>query len=131
MTLVTTETTGVQVAPIIDRPAVVLRISKLWHPEMDVDDVYDAARGWWVIGPKREDCEYAIAVANGVVRGVYRIHGWRPRRKGDHNWQDDAPDKPRWGFDGAPAAELQHLIGTDVSDLFPPGSANPVTYLNV
>lgn len=70
-------------------------------------------------------------MAHGVVRGVFRIDGWRPRRKGDDNWTDDAPDKPRWGFDGAPAPELQHLLGRDVSDLFPPGSANPVTYLNV
>ena len=131
MTLLVEETTGVQMAMLTDRPAVVLRINKLWHPEMDVDDVYDATRGWWVVGPKREDCEYAIAVANGVVRGVYRIHAWRPRGTGDHNWQDDAPDKPRWGFDGAPAPELQHVIGRDVSDLFPRGSANPVTYFNV
>lgn len=56
-----------------DRPAVVMRIGKRWNPEMDVDDGYDAARGWWVIGPKRDRCEYAIAVAHGVVCDVYRI----------------------------------------------------------
>src|SRR4051812_44563290 len=131
MTLLTEKTTGVLMPTMTDRPAVVLRINKLWHPEMNVDDVYDAVRGWWVIGPNRADCEYAIAVANGIVRGVFRIHGWHPRRKGDYNWEDDAPDKPRWGFDGAPAPELEHLIGSDISELFPRGSANPVTYLNV
>lgn len=61
---------------------------------MDQDDVYDAARGWWVVGPKREQCQYAIVVAQGVVRGVFHIHAWRPRGRGDHNWQDDPPDKP-------------------------------------
>jgi hypothetical protein len=118
-------------ATLTDRPAVILRISRLWHPEMDEDDVYDAVRGWWVIGPKREQCEYAIAVAHGVIRGVFQINVWRPRRKGDDNLKDDEPGKPRWGFDGAPAPGLRHLLGRDVSDLFAQGAANPVTYLNL
>ncbi|WP_091414928.1 hypothetical protein [Friedmanniella luteola] len=115
---------------LIDRPAVVLRIGKKWHPEMDLDEVYDTVRGWWLIGPKREQCEYAIAVARGTVRGVYQIHSWRPRQEGDRDWQDDLPGKPRWGFDGAPAPDLLHLVGSDVSHLFTKGAANPVTYLN-
>lgn len=40
------------------------------------------------------------------------------------------PRQAQWGFDGAPATELQHLIGRDVSHLFHKGAANPVSYLN-
>ncbi len=54
----------------------------------------------------------------------------RERREGDRDWQDDDPARPRWGFDGEPAPELQHLVGQDVSDRFPRGAANPVAYVN-
>lgn len=112
-------------------PAVVLRIGKLYRPGMDEDQVYDAVRGWWRIGPKQRDGrQYVVAVAHGVVRGVYRVHEWVPRKEGDRGWQQDAPGKPKWGFDGEPAPELAALVGTDVSYLFPRGSANPVTYVN-
>jgi hypothetical protein len=110
-------------ATLTGRPALVLRIGKRWRPGMDQDDVYDAAHGWWIVGPKREKCEYAIVVARGVVRGAFRIDAWQPRPK------DDAK-KPRWGFVGAPAPELEQFVGTDVSDLFAKGNANPVLYLN-
>lgn len=36
----------------------------------DQADRYDATRGWWVMGPKRGQAQYAVAVAKGIVRGV-------------------------------------------------------------
>jgi len=114
---------------LTDHPAVLLRINRRWKPGMSDDDIYDAGRGWWVMGEKRDACEYAIFVAGGEVRAVFRIHHWALRRPGDPGWQ--AGKKPRWGFDGEPVPELRHLVGTDVSWLFPPGAANPVRYLNV
>jgi hypothetical protein len=110
----------------IDVPAVIFRVSKEWYPGIDEDRLYDVTHGWWVMGPKRERAEYAFAVAKGIVRGVYRIHGWRPRRD---KYPDGRP-RVRWGFDGEPADELAHLIGVDVSSYFPQGSQNPVRYLN-
>jgi uncharacterized protein len=110
-------------ATLTDRPAVVLRIRQRWRPGMDQDDVYDASHGWWVVGPRRDQCEYAIVVAQGIVRGAFRIDGWQPR-------PGDDPKNPKWGFVGAPAPDLQHLLGTDVSDMFVKGNANPVLYLN-
>ena len=115
---------------LTDRPAVVLRIGKKWRPNMDQDEVYDTVRGWWVMGPKREKCEYAIAVAHGIVRGAFRIDAWQARSGSDSTRKVDASEKPKWGFDGAPAPELQNLLGQDVSDMFKKGSANPVSYLN-
>ena len=114
----------------IDVPAVVFRISKYWEPGMDDAQVYDVTRGWWVMGRRREGAEYALAVTGGVVRGAYRVHAWRERREGDRGWEEDDPANPRWGFDGEPAPELQHLVGQDVSDRFPRGAANPVSYVN-
>jgi hypothetical protein len=112
----------------LDFPGVALNVSRSWSEGMDVDQVYDVTRGWWVVGPQREQAEYAVAVGKGVVRGVFVIHGWRPRHLAD----DGGPaHTTRWGFDGEPSVEHQHLIGSDVSYLFPQGAANPVRYLNL
>ncbi len=113
----------------LDVPAVLLRINRDWQPGMDDAQVYDVVRGWWVMGPRREQAEYALAIAGGVIRGAYRVHAWRQRREGDRGWDDD-PEQVRWGFDGEPASELQHLVGEDVSERFPQGAGNPVTYVN-
>ncbi len=109
-------------------PAVLLRISQEWYPGIDEDQLYDVTHGWWVMGPKRERAEYALAVAGGRVRGAFRILCWRSRAA---QGPDGAPNgKLRWGFDGEPTDELAHLIGLDVRPLFPPGAANPVRYVN-
>jgi hypothetical protein len=96
---------------------------------MHIDDIYDITRGWWKIGPKREQALFALAVADGVVRAVFEIHEWQPRLLDD----DGSPitENPRWGFDGEPATDQQHLVGLDVRHLFPQGAANPVRYLNI
>ena len=114
----------------IDVPAVLFNIAREWQPGMDEDAVYDVTHGWWRMGLKRERAEYALAVAQGQVRAVFRVLGWTPRREGDANWEHDAPGKPRWGFDGEPDPDMSHLVGLDVRDLFPPGAANPVRYVN-
>jgi hypothetical protein len=112
----------------LDFPGVALNVRRSWREGMDVDEVYDITRGWWVLGEQREQAEYAVAVAKGVVRGVFLIHGWRPRHLAD----DGGPaDTTRWGFDGEPSAEHEQLIGSDASHLFPQGAANPVRYLNL
>ena len=108
-------------------PGEVLRISQKWYPGIDEDTLYDVTRGWWSVGPRREQAEYAVAVAGRTVRGVWLIHDWRPR----HVDAAGAGAGTRWGFDGEPAEELAHLIGLDVSHLFPRGAANPVRYLNL
>ncbi|WP_407343365.1 hypothetical protein [Pengzhenrongella phosphoraccumulans] len=113
----------------ITLPCILLRVNKLWSEGMTEDDVYDITRGWWHVGPKREQAQYAVAVAKGVVRGVFLVHDWRPR-----HYEDDGltpAKKVRWAFDGEPAADQTHLIGLDVKHLFPQGAANPVKYLNL
>ena len=110
----------------LDIPCVVLRVSKYWYPGIDDDTLYDVTRGWWVMGSKRERAEYAVAVAGGVVRGVWLIHGWRPRHH-----QENGSAATRWGFDGEPADDQAHLIGMDVKHLFALGAANPVRYFNL
>ena len=117
-------------APQISEPCLLLRISKLWRPTMSPEDLFEAAHGWWLLGPRRECARYAMAVASGVVREVYRIDVWRPRREGDRGWEDDLGKKPRWGFEGDVAHEMAHYRLMDVSGYFQPGQAKPVMYVN-
>lgn len=91
-------------------------INRAWSPGADTQATYDATRRYWRVGADtRERAVYALGVAGGIVRGAYRILAWHP---GD--------EAGRWGFEGAPAPELD-VVGTSVERLAPPrGAANPV-----
>ena len=61
----------------ITEHVILIRINRLYRSGMDVDSLYDATRGVWVIGPRREHAEYAFSVFKGIVMEVYKIkHPW-------------------------------------------------------
>ncbi len=102
---------------------VIFRISRAFRPGMDEDQVYDVTHGWWsAAGARRDAAAFAIAVAGGIVRGVFQVHGWVPDPRGT---------KGKWGFDGQPVGDAHALVGRDVSHLFRRGAANPVSYAHL
>lgn len=111
-------------------PAILIRPSRLWYRGMPESELFEATAGWWRVGPRRNGARYAFAVANGVIRGAWEIHGWRPRQKGDRGWQDDPPGKPRWGFEGSAATQLEDYLGRSVARYWKPGAQTPFTYVN-
>ena len=117
----------------IDEPAILIRIPQLWDPEMSEDELYDATRGHWKVGPRRERAELALAVAGGVVREVFVIKAWHlagttPSLTRIHS---HAP-VDRWEFVGALAnqAVRSKYIGRSVKGYFTKGSQNPIRYVN-
>lgn len=60
----------------VREPATLIRISKLYRPQMSPMELYDATRGSWKVGPQREKAKLASAVFEGVVREVYEIKQW-------------------------------------------------------
>jgi uncharacterized protein len=114
-------------APPITERALLLRIPGLWSPLMTAGELYEATRGWWVIGPRRTEVDYAFAVSRGVVREVYRIDGWRRQRAGDRGFTEGG--RERWGFDGLVADDMARYRHTDVGRYFGTGAANPVRYV--
>ncbi len=116
--------------PPISEKAIMLKIPVLWTPSMTPAEVYEAARGWWVIGKKREEAEIALAINNGIVRGVYGIKSWRPRVKGDRDWTRDEKPNSRWGFDGVDLSKSSTYNNTSVTHLFLKSSQNPLKYIN-
>ncbi|QGN59042.1 hypothetical protein [Nostocoides sp. HKS02] len=114
--------------PEVDEPLVMFKIPKLWTPAMTEGDLYEATRGWWVLGPKARRAKYAVAVHRGVTRGVWRIEYWRERVPGDRDYTAD--DQPaRTGFAGSPAPEMTHLLNRSVKSLRQ-GSGAVTIYLN-
>lgn len=103
--------------PSIAAPTVVFMINRSLDPETATDlDIYRATQASWVIGEEaRNRAVYALGVSRGVVRGVYRIKGWRQH------------GERRWGFDGRSAPELAHVVGTSMARFKAAhGAANPV-----
>ena len=117
----------------IDEPAILIRIPQLWDPQMSEDELYDATRGHWKVGPRRERVELAFAVAGGVVREVFVINAWHPAGTtpsltGIHS---HAP-VDRWEFVGTLANEAMRskYIGRSVMGYFTRGNRNPIRYAN-
>lgn len=127
-------------APEITEPSILIRISQSWTPTHGAGEedqqLYEATRKWWVIGPRREQAKYAFAVSRGLVRAVYAIEedSWHPGVYGKRlkEWREPRKGEKgvRWSFEGRPTAEMQHFVGTDVSRYFTKGAQSPITYLN-
>lgn len=107
-------------APEMTEPTVFFIINRAWRADMREEEIYEATRGHWRIGARnRKDMKYAMGVAFGVVRGVYRIESWFPSQQ--------EGEEGRWGFVGFPAEEMQGFLGTSVRHLVPErGAQNPV-----
>jgi len=120
-------------APKITVPCVLVKVSKLWTPEMSDREVMEATVGWWPFRKNAVNAKYAFAISRGTIRGVYKIASIRDRRKPDRDWQHDIGKRARWGFpDGCkPALDLwDEFIDTSVKHLFKPGEASSVKLLN-
>lgn len=114
--------------PDITEPVLLIKIPGLRTPSMSAEELYDATRTWWKIGPRREQARYAFSVNRGIIREVYAIESWR-------SWADEECDRPgtiRWGFTGSIAteSELDHYRNKSVAHLYKRGEASPIKFLN-
>ena len=116
----------------IDEPAMLFRISQLWDPKMSADELYDATRGHWKVGERRNQAELAMAVAEGVIREVYVIEKWHPAgtTPSATNIHRTAPPD-RWEFTGRVASPRvrEKYLGQSVKRYFPKGSQTPIRYV--
>jgi hypothetical protein len=119
---------------IVD-PVFLIRVPRAFRPGMSDLALYEATRGVWRIGPRREKALYALAVYQGVVEEVYEIGHWQPALTARYTTRtlDPAIAKGRWEFVGAvaPDAIRQRYRGKSVSSYFTRGAQNPVAYVNV
>lgn len=119
----------------IEDPVLLIRINRLYRYDMSDRALYEATRGIWKLGTRREKAQYAFAVFEGVVREVYEIREWYPAGTLEYETRDEElSDKrhERWEFEGevAPKAIRDKYLNRSVADYLPRGSQNPVRYVN-
>ena len=103
--------------------ALKLIINQKFRPGMSDDEVYEVTQGDWVISDsRREDAEYAMAVGDGKVRGLYKIDKWESVL---HDGQ------VRWRFTGESADEplRGECVGKHKKNLR--GEASPVDLIDL
>ena len=115
-------------------PVLLIRINRLYRHNMTAEELYEATRGIWRVGGRRETAKYALAVFEGVVREVYRIESWHPALTTEYRTRDlsSREAKGRWEFVGNLAEHevRQRYLGRSVKEYLPRGLQSPVTYLN-
>jgi hypothetical protein len=118
----------------ITDPVLVIRIQRGYRPEMTAQALYEITRGAWVVGPRRAEARYALAVFNGVVREVYAIDAWHPAGSTAYTTRpyEHVNRAERWEFTGELASDemRQRYVGTSVAHLWRRGASNPLTYVN-
>jgi len=117
---------------IIEEKGILIRINRLYSDSLTQQELYEATRGVWIIGSRREEINYAFCVYQGIIKEVYKIRIWVPAGTLEYKTRSkkDVCIKGRWEFDGdVAAAEIrQKYIGSSVRAYFPKGSANPIIY---
>ena len=97
--------------------------------------LYEATRGVWKIGPRRDNVHYALAVYEGIVEEVYAISHWQPALTAPYSTRTFDADRARgrWEFVGkrAPEPVRQRYLRQSVAHYFKKGAQNPIAYLNV
>lgn len=118
---------------VID-PALLIRINLLYRHGMSESELYEATRGVWKLGERRNRARYALAVFEGVVREVYTVEAWYPGGTLTYSTRPaadvDAPD--RWEFEGrvAPKTVRSRYVDRSVAAYFKRGQQSPVVYVN-
>lgn len=113
----------------IRHSAILITINKLYHSDMSPKELYEATRGIWKVGPRREGAEIAMPVYRGVIREVYRIQRWQPAGTSRYDTRDSSSFKGsgRWEFAGDVDETLHDwYVGKSVRNHV---GQNPVRYV--
>lgn len=116
----------------VDEPAILFKIPQLFRRGMSDVALYEATRGYWKLGTRREGAQYALAVHEGCVREVYTIERWQPAGTAAYATRPEPEDAGRWEFVGSPAPDAirSKYVGGSVKHCFTKGSQNPIRYVN-
>ena len=118
----------------VKEKAILIRINKLYHESMTEKELYEATRGVWKVGTRRDAAEYAIAIFEGEVKEVFRINSWLPAGTLPYRSRSksDVEVEGRWEFNGILAENdiRDFYLGKSLKSYFPKGAANPISYVN-
>lgn len=119
----------------ISHRVLLIRVNKLYRFGIEKDELYEATRGIWRLGERREQVEYAFATFHGVVREVYQVKAWHPACTLEYKtrqFSEAASESKRWEFEGeiAPAAVRELYCGKSVHQYLRHGNQSPTVYIN-
>lgn len=116
----------------IEESAILIRINQLYRYGMDDEELYEATRGVWKLGDRRNNAKYAFAVYKGMVREVYSIQRWFPAGTTIYRTREDLYYPERWEFEGGIAEKTirRKYIDKSVEAYLAFNSRNPITYVN-
>ena len=117
----------------IDDAVMLIRIPQLFRPGMSDVALYEATRGHWRVGPRRNMAEFALAVHDGLVLEVFAIEGWQPAGTAPYVTRPERKDpQGRWEFVGtrAPEAIRRKYRGHSIKRYLARGNQNPIRYVN-
>jgi len=115
---------------VVRHKALLITINRLYRSNMSNEELYEATRGIWKLGLRRENAEYGMAVYQGIVREVYRIESWHPAGTLPYKTRDAEKfnGSGRWEFEGSIASDIRdEYIGNSVGF----GGQNPIRYKNI
>jgi uncharacterized protein len=116
----------------ITHQVVLIRINRLFRYGLTPIELYDITRGLWKVGPQRDSAQFALPVFDGVVQEVYRIASWFPAGS-TLSTRDHEINEERYEFVGsiAEGSVRDRYLQKSVRSYFPPGSQNPIRYVNL
>lgn len=117
----------------VAEPSILIRINRLYRPGMTAEALYEATRGVWKVGARRNQARFALSVFEGVVRQVYSIESWQAAGTAAYNTRelDRKILKGRWEFSGVVDNELSRIYhGRSVRGQLSDYAQNPITYVN-
>lgn len=123
-------------APPVDiqkeHAAMLIRINRVYRHTMSKEQLYEATRGSWKVGKRREGVRYAMAVFEDVVREVYEVKSWCCSGSTPYQTRSRPQKKGRWDFIGEIAPENVRSLycNNSVAKYFSRGQQNPFTYVN-
>jgi hypothetical protein len=117
----------------VNHELLLVRLNKHFRPGLSDLQLYDLTRGVWGLNAERKDTvEFVLALANGLVRGVFTPESWHPAGTTQyiHAPRDDVDLPNRWEFVGSLAPQkIQDLyLHRDASSSFIRGNANSFGY---
>lgn len=106
---------------VFDEPVLLIRINRLYRPQMKREEIYEATRKHWNIGERGRKIKVVCAVYRGIVREVFVSEKWRK----------STTIKGRSYFVGkvAPKKTREKYLHKSVASYLSKGSQNPIKYV--
>jgi hypothetical protein len=113
---------------------IAITINKLFYSNIREEELYEATRGVWKIGKRREKAKFVFSVFQGIVREVYEINQWHKSGTLKYKTRDSSKFKEmeRWEFEGKIANDniRNKYIKKSIKSYITHNSQNPIKYIN-